>query len=121
MLKKNIRLGFRKCCASPERFTLLLIEQKHHSKRFGEFEFKYFGGSDAVNKLFIVKDAPFEVVVMPKRQMKMRRTISIGWSAPIYKNVDEPENFIIFDIYCVRFFKKVILPTFFQSKAISSP
>ena len=71
--------------------------------------------------VFIVNYAPLEVVVMPKRQMKMRRTISIGWSAPIYKNVDEPENFIIFDIYCVRFFKKVILPTFFQSKAISSP
>ena len=36
----------------PERFALLLIKQKNHNKRFGEFEFEYFGGSDVANKLF---------------------------------------------------------------------
>ena len=118
-LEKNVRLRFWKCCVNRKQFALLLIKQKHHNKRFGEFE--YFGGSDVVNKSFIVKDPPLEVVIMPKRQMKMRRTISIGWSAPIYENVDEPENFINFNIYCVRFFKKVTLPTFYQSKAIYSP
>ena len=96
-----------------------MIKQKHHNKRFGEFE--YFGGSDVVNKSFISKDPPLEVVVMPKRQIKMSRTISIGWSAPIYENVDEPENFINFKIYWVRFFIQVILPIYFQSKAIYSP
>ena len=35
----------------PEQFALLLIKQKNHDKRFGEFEFKYFGGSDVANKL----------------------------------------------------------------------
>ena len=102
-----------------EQFTLILIKQKHLNKGFGEFE--YFGGSDVMKKSFIVKDPPLEVAVMPKRQMKMRRTISIGWSTPIYENVYEPENFINFNIYCVRFFKKVTLPTFYQSKTIYSP
>ena len=74
-----------------------------------------------MNKSFIVKDPPLEVVIMPKRQMKMRRTILIGWSTPIYEDVDEPENFINFNVHFVRFFKKVILPTFYQSKAIYSP
>jgi hypothetical protein len=49
-LEKN-RLGFRKGCVNPERFALLLIKQKNQNKRFGEFEFEYFGGSDVVNKL----------------------------------------------------------------------
>ena len=51
MLEKNIRLGFRKGFVNPERFTLLLIKQKNHNKRFGEFKFEYFGGSDVTNKL----------------------------------------------------------------------
>ena len=49
-LEKNIRLGFRKGCVIPEQFALLLIKQKNHNKRFGEFEFKYFRGSDVKNK-----------------------------------------------------------------------
>ena len=77
-----------------EQFALLLIKQKLHNIKFGEVE--YFGGSNVVKKSYIVKDPPLEVAVMPKRQMKMRRTISIGWSAPIYENVDEPENCINF-------------------------
>ena len=96
-----------------------MIKQNHHNIKFGDFE--CFGGSDVVKKSCIAKDPPWEVVVTPERQMKMRRTISIGWSAPIYKNVDEPENFINFNIHFVIFFKKVILPTFYQSKAIYSP
>ena len=52
-LEKNIRLGFRKGCVIPEQFALLLIKQKNHNKRFGEFEFKYFGGSDVANKSLI--------------------------------------------------------------------
>ena len=35
----------------PERLALLLIKQKNHNKRFGEFEFEYFGDSDVMNKL----------------------------------------------------------------------
>ena len=54
-LEKNIRLGFRKGCVIPERFALLLIKQKNHNKKFGEFEFEYFGGSDVPNKLFVTK------------------------------------------------------------------
>ena len=99
-LEKNIRLRFWKCCVNREQFTLLLIKQKHHNKRFGEFE--YFGSSDVVTKSFIVKDPPLEVAFMPKRQMKMRRTISIGWSVPINKNVEEPENFINFNMGLLR-------------------
>ena len=53
-LEKNIRLGFRKGCVNPEQFALLLIKQKNHNKRFVEFEFKYFGGSDVANKLDIL-------------------------------------------------------------------
>ena len=37
----------------PERLALLLIKQKNHNKRFGGFEFKYFGGSDVANKLSV--------------------------------------------------------------------
>ena len=73
---------------------------KKSKQRFGEFE--YFGGSDVMKKSFIIKDQPLEVAVMPKRQMKMRRTISIGWSAPINKNVEEPENFINFNMGLLR-------------------
>ena len=51
MLEKNIRLEFRKGWVIPERFILLLIKQKNHSKRFREFELEYFGGSDVANKL----------------------------------------------------------------------
>ena len=47
-LEKNLRLGFRKGFVIPER----LIKQKNHNK-FGEFEFKYFGGSDVLNKLLV--------------------------------------------------------------------
>ena len=47
------RIGFRKGCVIPEGFSLLLIKQKNHNKRFGEFEFKYFGGSDVANKLYV--------------------------------------------------------------------
>ena len=50
-LEKNIRLGFRKGCMTPDWFALHLIKQKNHNKRFGEFEFEYFGGSDVANKL----------------------------------------------------------------------
>ena len=53
-LEKNIRLGFRKGFVIPEQFPLLLIKQKNHNKRFGEFEFKYFGGSYVANKLKII-------------------------------------------------------------------
>ena len=31
--------------------ALLLIKQKNHDKRFGEFKFEHFGGSDVTNKL----------------------------------------------------------------------
>ena len=41
---------------------------------------------------------------MPKRQIKMSRTIAIGWSAPIFDYIDEPENLINFDIYIVKNF-----------------
>ena len=50
-LEKNISLGFRKGCVNLDRFALLLIKQKNHNKRFGEFEFEYFGGSDVAYKL----------------------------------------------------------------------
>ena len=53
-LEKNIRLGFRKGCLIPKWFVLLLIKQKNQNKRFGEFEFEYFGGSDVANKLYVV-------------------------------------------------------------------
>ena len=53
-LEKNIRLGFRKGWVIQERFILLLMKQKNHNKRFEEFEFKYFGGSDVVKKLFVI-------------------------------------------------------------------
>ena len=43
--------GFRKSYVIPEQFTLLLIKQKNPNKRFGEFKFEYFGGSDVTNKL----------------------------------------------------------------------
>ena len=40
----------------PEQLALLLIKQKNHNKRFGGFDFEYFGDSDVVNKLnFFVK------------------------------------------------------------------
>ena len=51
-LEKIIRLGFRKGWVIPEWFAILLIKQKNHKKRFGEFEFQLFGDSDVVNKLF---------------------------------------------------------------------
>ena len=51
-LEKNIRLEFGKRCVIPERFALFLIKQKNLNKRFGEFEFQYFGGSDVANKLY---------------------------------------------------------------------
>ena len=35
----------------PEQLALLLIKQKNHNKRFGEFKFEYFGGSDVVNNI----------------------------------------------------------------------
>ena len=57
-LEKNTRLGFRKDCENPERFVLLLIKQKNHNKRFGEFEFEYFGGSDGSNKLMYFVPTP---------------------------------------------------------------
>ena len=47
----------------PERFTLLLIKQKSHNKRFGEFEFEYFGDSDVMNKLLFFQ-AVFALVVL---------------------------------------------------------
>ena len=50
-LEKNIRLGFIKGFVIPEQFALLLIKQKNHNKRFGEFEFEYFGDSDVMNRL----------------------------------------------------------------------
>ena len=37
----------------PEQFALLLMKQKNHNKRFGEFKFEYFGGSDVANKLYV--------------------------------------------------------------------
>jgi len=37
----------------PEQLAQLLIKQINHNKRFGEFEFEYFGDSDVVNKLQI--------------------------------------------------------------------
>ena len=40
------------------------------------------------------KDAPLEVLVMPNRQMKMRKTIVIGWSTTIYDDIDEPKKLI---------------------------
>jgi hypothetical protein len=42
------------------------------------------------------------VVAMPKRQRKMRRTIEIGLSAPIFDNIDKPENLINLKSYCVK-------------------
>ena len=50
----NLRLSFKKGCVIPEQLTLLLIKKKNHNKRFGEFEFKYFGGSHVANKLKII-------------------------------------------------------------------
>ena len=41
----------------PEQLALLLIKQKNHNKRFGEFDVKYFGDSDVVNKLFTLGDS----------------------------------------------------------------
>ena len=61
VLEKNIRLGFKKGWVIPERFALLLIKQKNHNKRFGEFE--YFGGSDVANKLYIKADPPYLVIL----------------------------------------------------------
>ena len=55
MIEKNIRLGFRKGWVILKRFTLLLINKKKHNKKFVEFEFEYFGGSDVANKLKISK------------------------------------------------------------------
>ena len=40
----------------PEQLALLLIEQKNHNKRFGEFE--YFGGSDVANRLLVLISYP---------------------------------------------------------------
>ena len=40
------------------------------------------------------KNAPLAAVVMLKMQMKMSKTIEIGWSAPTCDNIDGPENFI---------------------------
>ena len=37
-----------------EQLALLLIKQKNHNERFGEFEFEYFGDSDVVNKLLVL-------------------------------------------------------------------
>ena len=48
---------------------------------------------------FVVKDVPLVVVVIPKRQMKMSRTIAIGWSTPIDDSIGEPENFVKSYIY----------------------
>ena len=43
-----------KGCVIPEQLALLLlIKQKNHNKRFGEFEYEYFGDSDVVNKLLV--------------------------------------------------------------------
>jgi hypothetical protein len=48
-----------------------------------------------LDKLSIVKDVPLVVVAsMPKRQMKMSRTITIGWSTTIFDNIDEPKKLI---------------------------
>ena len=51
VLEKNISLLFRKGWVILEQSVLLLIKQKNHNKRFGGFEFQYFGGSDDANKL----------------------------------------------------------------------
>ena len=48
--------------------------------------------------VFIEKDIPLVAVAMPKRQMKMSRTIVIGWSAPIYDNIDAPKRIIDLNI-----------------------
>ena len=40
------------------------------------------------------KYAPFVVAVMPKRKIKMSRTIVIGWSTPMYDLIYVPANFI---------------------------
>ena len=53
VLEKNIRLEFRKGFGIPEGFALRLIKQENHNKRFGEFEFEYFGGSNVANKSVI--------------------------------------------------------------------
>ena len=50
-LEKNIWSGFIKGCVIPEWSALLLIKQRNHNKRFGEFESKCSGGSDVANKL----------------------------------------------------------------------
>ena len=50
-LEANIRLRFRKGFVIPVWLALLLIKQKNHNKRFGGFEFEYFGDSDVVYKL----------------------------------------------------------------------
>ena len=58
----------------PERLTLLLIKQKNHNKRFGEFEFEYFGGSDVVNKLIVkyfLKDPMQKVLVKVGKKIAM--------------------------------------------------
>ena len=38
----------------PEQLALLLIKQKNHNKRFGEFEFEHFGDSNTVNNLKLI-------------------------------------------------------------------
>ena len=88
----NIRLRFRKGCVIPEQLALLLIKQKNHNKRFGEFEFEYFGDSDVVNKIFNCKfHNPIRVsgytllpmfrVFTPNQQFKMSSSVveSIKW------------------------------------------
>ena len=56
-IEANIRLRCRKDCVIPEQLALLLIKQKNHNKRFGEFEFEYFGDFDVVNKLDVSKNS----------------------------------------------------------------
>ena len=35
------------------------------------------------------ENVPLVEVVMPKRQTKMSKTIAIGWSAPMWDNINE--------------------------------
>ena len=56
----------------PEWFALLLIKQKNHKKRFGEFEFEYFGGSDVVNKLYVQK---YKI----EKNVRITRISQSGW------------------------------------------
>ena len=46
----------------PEQLALLLIMQKNHNKRFGEFEFEYIGDSDVVNKLLDQTASKFNLI-----------------------------------------------------------